>query len=183
MNTPVPSPEANAASKGTASVPVEIRYADYRVASGEVFVYGVAALLFFVLPWLSGDNTRFYPILIGALFVGVGLFNVVYVRRRFRKAGPAITLDERGLHSTPWYGQRLDVDWDEIDSLVALRLGGKSKRPYLGIRLKHPERRSGLTSVLRHLQGSHLQVLTEGLQVPTDQLVALIHDYRARLGC
>jgi len=161
---------------------VEIRYADYRVSFNEVFVFGTGALIFFVLPWVSGGHTHFFPVWFGVLFFGAGLFNVFYTLRRFRKAGPAITLDERGLHSTPWHGKRVDVDWDEIDSVTALLNGARTKRPYLGVRLKHPESRPGSVATLARAQGSHLQILTEGLQVSTDQLIALIQDYRARLG-
>lgn len=133
MNAPVPSSEANAASKATAPVPVEIRYGDFHFSWWYVVV-------FVAMAWLAlGVDPPFIPWIVPLMFAAVLFCAAEYTRERFRHAGPALTLDEKGLHWMPYEQGRLDVSWDEIEHLT-WGSGGRGG-DYVGIRLKHPEQR------------------------------------------
>lgn len=190
MNAPVPSPDASETRDSTTSTSVEagiveahiveIGYADYRPTLAEVRVLSMALLIVWVAPYFSNppQPARFVWF---ALPFSIFAFNGVRAFVRFRKAGPAITLDGDGLHATPWLGERVDVRWDEIERCDEFHRGGKSKRPYLGIRLKHPEQRIASWDMPSDPRRPHLWILSEGLQLSTKDLVARIRDYQARL--
>lgn len=196
MNAPVPSPDAIDMRDATAPAPVEpgiveantveantvqIRYADYRPTLAEGFVLSIAFLIGCVVPHFSNPPQSDMFVWF-AIASSVAVFNGVWTLLRFRKAGPAITLDGDGLHSTPWLGERVDVRWDEIEWCDAFRRGGKAKRPYLGIRLKHPEQRMAPWDMPSDSRRPHLWILSEGLQLPTKDLIARIRDCQASLG-
>ncbi|MGN6153086.1 MAG: hypothetical protein ACTHOH_13935 [Lysobacteraceae bacterium] len=201
MNAPVPSPgpietrdtaapaqvepgivEANTVEADTVEAnTVEIRYADYRPTLSEVLILSSTLLIGYVVPHFSNLPQQ-QTFVWFAIACSVAVFNGVWALLRFRKAGPAMTLDGDGLHSTPWLGERVDVRWDEIEWCDAFHRGGKTKRPYLGVRLKHPEQRIPPWDMASDARRPHLWILSEGLQLSTKDLVARIRDYRVSLG-
>lgn len=190
MNAPVPSPDPIDTREATPAPvepgiveagTVEIRYADYRPTLAEALVLSTAFLIGWGVPHFM-DTPQPGMFVWFVIAFSVMAFNGVWALLRFRKAGPAITLDGDGLHSTPWLGERVDVRWDEIEWCDEFRRGGKTKRPYLGIRLKHPEQRIPPWDMPSDSRRPHVWILSEGLQLSTKDLVARIRDYRARLG-